>query len=507
MKMTCLQFFDRVLRFKLTIGQRAFVAVVVDQRLPRDLEGAMRDAALTMFGNIKEPVQRLPRRTVVAVFGRDSGKTQLAGGIGLYELVTADLSRVGPGDVGTVGVVAPREKTARIALRRAIALVKRTPDLSRLLNGSPRKDGFSLTRPDGYEVAFEVFAASRGGAALRGPTFIIVIFDESSQFRDERAAVNDADLYNAVMPRVLRFVLFLSTPWTKEGLFWSLANENHGEPVRAIVAIASTLLMRDNDAEIRESIDAEVQRDSDNATREYVLAGIDSFLGSGSSLFFEGSSIEDAIDDNLIIPASPLKLEVVRFAADIGLVVDESALVGCGGLKSTGNILLRVVSINVMKPEKKVPLKLSKVIETFAGDLRNYGQSSFIADGYSREPAREWADKEKIEIEARPEGNEAKFDTHVVLREAFRDRRIKLPRHARLLSQLRSVTAKPVPGGTWRISTPRRVGQAHGDIASACVLAAWSASQHAGYVPRPARTSNKGTFRYAELNECGWGRG
>lgn len=470
--MTCVEFFARVLRLTLTRGQTAFVAVAVDGRLPRELEGTLREAALAMFGDIDE-LTPLARRTVVAAMGRDSGKTQLGAGIGLFLLVTCDLSRIGPGDVGTVAIVAPREKTARIALRRAVALVRRSPDLRRLLVGTPRKDGFTMKRPDGYEVAFEVFAASRGGASLRGPSFIAVIFDEAAQFRDESASVNDQELYAAVMPRVLPrgLVLFLSTPWSEEGLFWKLANENHGSPTHAIVAKATTLTMRDDDPDLAIAIDAERQRDSDNAAREFDAE----FMSTGGSLFFDARSIDDAIDESLLLPATLLEGERVGIAGDIGLVQDSSALVACGARGARSKSMIRVLQIFEMRPEKRKPLKLSLVVRAFAAECRRFGVRELVADGHAREPAREYASEEHITIKARPEGSDAKYVSFVSLRESFRDRRIALPRHTRLLAQLRAITAKPMPGGLWRISSPRRIGLAHGDLAAALTLAHFAA--------------------------------
>lgn len=479
--MTCAEFFDRVLRFSLTVGQRAFVEVAIDGRLPRDLRGPSFDAAIAMFGDVDE-VPAVARRTVAAVMGRDSGKTQLGAGIGLYLMMTSDLRRVGPGDVATVGIVAPREKTARIALRRAVALVRRAPELRRRLVGEPTKDGFVLRRHDGREVAFETFAASRGGGSLRGPSFIAVIFDEAAQFRDESAAVNDAELYAACMPRVIRLALFLSTPWAQEGLFWRFASENAGSPSTALVAQAPTLLMRDGDPELAAAIEVERARDPDNAAREFDAE----FMATGGSLFFDGRSIDDAIDDSLAVPVDALDGEVVGCGADIGLVRDSSAIVAVG-VRGDRRDLLRVLSILELRPTKAAPLLLSAVVRDFAGVCRGYGVDGFYSDAANRQAAREHAAREEVEIWDRPEGPNVVFDLHVAVRQAFNDRRIRLPRHARLLAQLRALTARPVSGGAWRIVSPRRAGLAHGDVASALVLAVHGASR--ADVRRPGERS------------------
>lgn len=469
--MTCVQFFDRVLRLKLTIGQRAFVAVAIDRRLPRELRGAAREAAIAMFGDIDE-VPPVAYRTLVSVMGRDSGKTQMGAGIAVYLMMTAPLTGIGPGDLPTVGIVSPSVRTSRIAFRRAIALVHETPELKARLVGET-KESFILRRHDGREVGLEVFAASLGGRALRGPTFIAVLFDEAAQFRDKAdAQVNDSDLYAAAMPRIKVLALFLSTPWAQEGLFFKLASENHGAPRTALVAQASTLLMRDNDPAIQAAIEFERERDPDNCQREFFAE----FMASGSSMFFDPRAIDDAIDDELGPGTHPDDDEAVFFGGDVGLVRDASALVGLGA-KGAKRDVLRILTTMELRPSKAEPLKLSKVISSFAGVLKSYDVRSFLADGHAREPAREWAAEEEISIMARPEGAGVLHEAYVTLRQAFNDRRIRIPRDPRLLAQLRSVTVRPLPGGTWKVTIPRRVGQAHGDLVAALVCAVQAAAQ------------------------------
>ncbi len=498
--MTCVEFFGRVLRLKLTAGQTAFVAVAIDKCLPRDLAGPVRDAAIEMFGDVDE-LSPLALRTVVAAMGRDSGKTQLAAGIGLFLMMTADVSRCGPGDLPLVGVVAPREKTAKIALRRASALVQRAPELRKRLV-TETKDGFVLKRHDGRQVGFEVFAASRGGASLRGPSFIAIIFDEAAQFRDESAAVNDEALYAAVMPRVIRLALFLSTPWAMEGLFWKLSNENAGAPRVAVVAKASTLLMRDHDEQLAAAIAVERDRDFDNCEREFFAQ----FMATGGSLFFDGKAIEDAIDDALVLPVPLLDGEIVGCGADVGLVRDSSAIVAVGA-SGPKRERLRVVNLLELRPTKHAPLKLSEVVRDFAGVCSGYGVGGFYADGHAREPAREHASEHMVEIWPRPEGPTAKFDLHVAVRQAFNDRRIAIPRHPRLLAQLRSVTLRPVPGGAYKISSPRRVGLAHGDLVAALTLGLHAASEAFVRLPgeRAVFTIRGDGSRWAGYQGRGWG--
>ncbi len=462
---TCVEFCRKTIGLELTLGQEAFLAVAVDGRLPRELRRAVRDAALTMFGDIEE-IPPLARHVALAVLGRDSGKTELGAAVALFKLFTVDLSRVGEGDIPVVALVAPREKTARIALRRALARVRARSALRSRLESSS-KDGFTLRRPDGRLVAFEVFAASRGGASLRGPSFIAVVFDEAAQFRDASSSVvNDEELFAAVMPRLLPggVVLFLSTPWSEEGLFWTLASENLGAPATAIVAQASTLVMRDNDPHNVAKVEAERQRDPDNAAREFDAQ----FMVTGGSLLFDPQSITDAIDDSAT--GARGADEGISCGADLGLIKDSSAIAVVAAREEK----LRLLELVELRPTREAPLKLSAVIGAFAEICTRHGASSFMADGHAREPAREYTDRHGIEITSAPEGREAKYSSYIALRQAFSERRIRIPNHPRLLVQLRAVKKKPMTGGTFAIFTPRRAGLAHGDLVSALVLAVWS---------------------------------
>lgn len=165
------------------------------------------------------------------------------------------------------------------------------------------------------------------------------------------------------------------------------------------------------------------------------------------------------------------------FGGDIGLISDSSALAGVELVE--GRVVLR--DLVELRPSKGEPLKLSSVIATFASVVKARKASAFMADGWSREPAREYTNKESIELVTAPEGQAGKATTYLAMRDALRERVLDLaiPEHpalmARLRTQLRGIISKPVPGGALRIMSPRRAG--HGDLVSALVLAVYQAQQ------------------------------
>lgn len=156
---------------------------------------------------------------------------------------------------------------------------------------------------------------------------------------------------------------------------------------------------------------------------------------------------------------------------DLGLTRDSSTL----AIVATHGEDLALVELLECRPEKGAPLKLSEVIATFAGVLREHGLSSFMADGWSREPAREHATREGVAIEDAPAGRNGKTQAYLATRDALREGTLRLPNEARLRAQLRSIRARPIAGGSLDISAPRRSG--HGDLVSSLVLAVWQARQ------------------------------
>jgi hypothetical protein len=80
-----------------------------------------------------------------------------------------------------------------------------------------------------------------------------------------------------------------------------------------------------------------------------------------------------------------------------------------------------------------------------------------------------------------------KVERHQDARFLFDEKRVRLPKNARLIQQLKDVVSKPLPGGGLRIYTPRRIGRAHGDVASAVIVALASAKRSMVIAPARAR--------------------
>lgn len=440
----------------LTRGQHALSRVAFDGADPIDA-GAL---AIEIYGG----VERVPpscRRLNVLRLGRASGKSSLAAAYAIYVMLTADLSSAGPGDVPSVIAIAPTKKTAQLCTNMAISFVEQNDELRPLVVHA-NTDSFSLRRHDGRRVQFRALAKSRGGAAARGISIIGAIFDESEFLPNDEmgnAAVTDRELVQSITPRMTRGsrIFLVSTPWPTMSLTGEVFDANYGHPQTALCARASTLLMRDYDTDLAERIEAERQRDPNNAAREFDVENV-----STGATFFDGAQIQDAIADGFGYSGS----RYTSVGVDAAFRGDSSTLVA---VERQGARLV-VVRIEERRPSKDDPLSPSSVVEDFANIAKSVGAHELVCDGHYIDSIRELSAKHGVQAIMGPLNVRGKERLHIYLRDLLREKKLVLPSHPKLLAQLRAVRSREQPGGAMTIQSDRNAG-GHGDLVSALVQA------------------------------------
>jgi hypothetical protein len=495
--LTFTEFAQHVLGSTYTRAQTVFALVAFDGVDPDRLDGEDREMARQLFGDNVDTVPPDARRTIVAVFGRGSGKDEIAADYSIYRMATGDIRKCGTGDVPVAIVIAPDLKLAGITKNRAIEKVRQVPSLSRCLE-SETADGFVIRRPqDGRLVAFETLAASRAGSTARGRSVLSAVLNETAFFRDEGAAINDAAIYSAILPRLMPggSILLASTPWAEAGLFYDLYDKNYGRPKIALVAQASTLVMRGDDEQICAIVATETERDPVNAERELGAR----FIGIGSMNYFDGASIDAAVDPDLAMPYPPNAKCGRAIAADLGFKLDASALV----IIQNTNEGAITAFVDEMCPTAWAPLVPSDVFTRFVRAITKYHGSHCYLDAHYIESAKEYFFKNGITAHQVPGGKPGKVEMHLAAKELLAEGKIRIPKHAKLISQLKSIIAKPIAGGGIQIITPRRVGQHHGDIASAWVAAAWALHKAGGGTANRAAFQAKIVRMTEQLNRSG----
>jgi hypothetical protein len=476
-----------VLDLVLTAPWLVLLKVAIDGVQPRELEGEERALARQLFGDVEEIDPRV-RRVLVWRLGRGSGKTTIAAALCVYESWTANIDRAGPGQIPTSFLVGPSKPLARIGFTVSRELVRRSALERYVLDDADTRDGFLMRRPDGRVVAIRSVAASKGGANLRGVDVVVLVLDESEFFAggdDGDYAITDRDQISAVMPRLIGYVLCISTPWPTDNVTSEYFESNVGKPSTALAALGASMLMRPSE-QLADDREREMARDPENAAREY---DCESGVRGGNRLFVEG--LKEAVDESRPLSITAQEGAIIGCGGDLGLERDSSAIAIVGRLEDVYSLC----EFDEVRPAKGQALAPGYVIRgRFAPVMRRHGAHSIVMDAHYRQSAIEHLTVVDLDLEDAPAGQQGKYDSHMFVRSLLRSGKLRLPNSPRLLGQMRAVTATPMPGGGTRISSPRRAGGGHGDVVSALVLSVWQA----GGSPAGKRVRGLGLLRWYE---------
>ncbi len=460
------EFCERVLKVTLTPGQRTLARVAFDGVAPSKLDPEERAIAESLLGPIDE-VPPSARLVLTLVKGARIGGSYVFGALySLWRALVADLSTLAPGEIAVALVVAPDLRLSRQILRYALGAAESVPAIDRLIV-TKGTDGLTLLRPDGRKVAIECLPATRGGSAVRGRSLVCAVLSEAAFFRDDSAAVNDVDVFRAVMPRVMPggLTVLESTPWVETGLLFDLFSRNHAEPIDALAALCPTLAMRD-DERTKLVVANEFARDPENARREFGAE----FIFGGSGLFFGPELLRAAMVDEPPY-RSRAHFQSIELGADVGLVSDASAIAAVG----TRGEMLTLCDFKEWRPKKGAPLKLSEVVGAFCEFAARYDERSITVDHHELEAGKEHL-PDGFSLTACAGGGDAKTARFLKVRELLRQEQLKIPtQFSKVANQLSLIVSKPKPGGGTSIILPRRAGT-HLDVASAFILAVDAAS-------------------------------
>ncbi|MFW5875729.1 MAG: hypothetical protein ACOCXM_03235 [Myxococcota bacterium] len=467
-------FLEHVAALRLSPAQAAMWRVLAGEAQPHELEGEEREAARHLFGGAEELPPDLLSVCAVVKGARIGGSLLLA--LRLLDLAMAvPLEGLASGELAFGVIVAPDLRLAAQAFRYVTGAIDASPALQDREIGRTTSS-VTLVRDDGRHVQIECLPATRGGSALRGRTLVGAVLDEAAFFQDESYTVNDAELYRAVRPRVVPGgqVLISSTPWAESGLLYELFSSNFGNPQSCVAVHAPTRLMRTDAPTILAMVASEEQRDPDNAAREYGAE----FMGRGTGAFFDPVAIDQCIRD-YPLPARPEAPTGERVAVAAGV---DAAFVNdactCIVAAREGD-RVRVLCIDEIRPEKGSPLSPSAVVARWVRILEPYGVLTVHGDQHYYHALREALIGSRIVMSQIPGGQQGKREIFETTRTMAAEGRLVLPRHRRLVSQLREIMAAPTPGGGMTIKAPRKAGS-HGDLVSALVAVCHALAPHSG---------------------------
>jgi hypothetical protein len=134
---------------------------------------------------------------------------------------------LGPGEVGTIMIVAADRKQARVIMRNCVGLLNAVPMLKKQVE-SVTRESISLRN----RVTIEIHAASF--RSTRGYSIVAALLDEISFWpTDENSAEPDLEIVNAIRPAMATIpgsmLLAASSPHARRGCLWEAHRRHFGD--------------------------------------------------------------------------------------------------------------------------------------------------------------------------------------------------------------------------------------------------------------------------------------
>lgn len=475
------------------VGISPVIGAIVDASEGNPVDGLTDEEALEVFRlHLDElPLVDAPRVVVVNA-GRQSGKTSnMLAPKCVHAAWTQAAPFLRPGQVARCAIISPTTELSRAAFRYCRGVVLSSPRLTRnvvkMSDGNLRNvtdEQILLRRPDGHQVEIVVGSADAGGSAARSNTLLFCGLDEAAFFRDDSAVVNDAGIFDAAMGTIRMLdgaqIWIVSTPWIEgSGKMEELITEHWGKVSSVLVAArVSSYAMRGipDNSQLREDTDTAETYDREVLARP---------LAAGAAGFFSPLALARAL----------LRTPPEGPPQELGAGGDFAFESDCAAAGAMGRWLGGLFGPTLVEERHatpKNPEAASQTVRELGALLLAAGCSRVFVDSWKIPFVREHLHAEGVAAVQAPGSDEGNAETWGAFKRIVDEDRLCLghlePKVAQyIVSQLRAVISMPMsgPGKRFKISQPRtkrtlegkgagKIG-AHGDIASALVLAAWMA--------------------------------
>lgn len=313
------------------------------------------------------------------VIGRRGGKSQIAALLAIYESAFQDYtSRLSPGEVATVLVIAADRKQARSVFRYISGLLNAVPMLKAMIVREDR-ESIELSNRTVIEVGTASFRS------VRGYTMACVIADELAYWRSEDSANPDFEIIAALRPAMATLdgkLIALSSPYSKRGALWDAYKRYFGKDSPILVAQAPTRTM--NPSLPQRIVDRAIERDPEAAKAEYMAqfrSDLETFI---STEIVDSCTVPSRVE---LPPISSIHYKA--FVDPSGGSKDAMTL----AIAHKEGDLAVLDAVRAIKP----PFSPDAVVSEFAALCKTYHCTSVTGDRYAGEFPRELFRKQGIE--------------------------------------------------------------------------------------------------------------
>jgi hypothetical protein len=372
-------------------------------------------------GRITAPTS--PLREAWLVVGRRGGKSFILAVIAVFLACFKDWRPfLGPGEVGTIMIIAKDRQQARVIKRFISGLLRGVPMLSRVIEEETAESIRLRNR-----IVIEIHTASY--RSTRGYTIVAALLDEVAIWEtDESSAEPDVEVINAIKPGMATIpeamLLCASSPHARRGVLWEAYRKHFGQdgdPV--LVWQAATRSM--NPSVPQTYIDSHMAEDPARAQAEYFAqfrTDVETFIS------------REVVDAAVVAGRHELpRIEGVRYTGfvDPSGGSSESMTLAIAHLEGDAAGTKRAV-VDLIR-EARPPFSPDAVVAEFAALLKAYGISAVWGDRYGGVWPRERFGVHGINYQI---PGKSASDFYVELLPVLNSRRAELLDHARLVTQL-----------------------------------------------------------------------
>ena len=328
------------------------------------LTAAELDIFRSVSGNRQAPRRRV--REFWAIVGRRSGKSRVAALIASYLAAFVDhSSRLSPGEVGTVLVLAASRAQAASVFNYIIAFFEASPILRRMIESSTSEE-IRLTG----NVAISVHTNNH--RTVRGRTLVAAIFDEVGFWRDETTSLPDVETYRAVLPALATtngMLIGISSPYAQRGLLFTKHQASFGRDDPEVLVVQAGTKM------FNPTIDEHVIEQAHRDDPESALAEWDGMFRSDLSTFVDRVVVERCVEANVRERPYDRKYRYTGFVDPSGGVHDSMTL----GIAHREGDAVVLDCIREVRP----PFSPDDVVAEFVKLLQNYRIQTVTGDRYA----------------------------------------------------------------------------------------------------------------------------
>jgi len=423
------------------------------------------------------------------ICGRRAGKSFMLALVAVFLACFHDYRRyLGPGERGTVMVIATDRRQARTIFRYIRGLLRGAEMLWRLVE---RETADQIDLDTG--VTIEVQTASF--RTTRGYTIVACLADELAFWPTDDASDPDYAVLDAVRPGMgtipNAMLLCASSPYAQRGALYDAFRRWYGrDDAPALVWKAATREM--NPTFPQATIDAAYERDPQAAAADYGAE-----FRSDLESFITREALQACVSPGVLERAPVSGVGYFGFVDPSGGSSDSMTIAVAHRVREGDATVAVLDCIREVKP----PFSPEGTVQQFAELLKSYGLRRVVGDRYGGEWPREQFRKYGVEYQV---GGKAKSLLYATLLPTLNSRRVDLLDAPRVVQQFLSLERRVGRTGDVIDHPPGGHDDICNAVAGALVLAADTASDAVTCAPIIV-TSPLGSARFDYGSDSQWG--